>query len=468
MNILPHKRFLSDDTQAPKRMREEAPLYPREVTFSIITLCQGIFKNRQCNAVNYQLIKRIYEICQFPVPPILSDFPPRPNTIYPDPSDTMLDIALKLRSSALVRLLVDTRGLQERVIPELLEKGPFTLSNLLFAAELLPNEILREHLFRPLANNERRFRAFFHDPMPHHVQDSLFKAFKSIGGFQDLLQIAIIDNDHRLILSLISYGANLNQCSLEGKSPLHLAVEQRRWEIVQLLLRNGADPFIKDQEGFIPFCSYNPQNPAELQETLLRIVCEVNWRLHYKHYRDTPDHRSRINRLITDLLLGKRCAYRLCRAKEKGYLHHLIDVMRQVAPGADQKHIEDHLYTIQIKTPDADSRVIRRSIFYLRNVMSSKAYQSGYHVSATTLLIDATYQEFFANCPLSHNSNDSYILYRFFFDRIGSLIPSQPSKDALWKDLIDDTFRWKRQAAIELLLSKEIIRPNQTHLMKKD
>ena len=44
---------------------------------------------------------------------------------------------------------------------------------------------------------------------------------------------------------LIKIGTDINQLNSEGKSPLHIACENRHIEIVEKLLENGADPNLK-------------------------------------------------------------------------------------------------------------------------------------------------------------------------------------------------------------------------------
>ncbi len=54
---------------------------------------------------------------------------------------------------------------------------------------------------------------------------------------------------------LLTRGLNPNQCSAPRK-PLHLAVSKSSARIVKLLIEHGADPNIKDGEGFMPLDLY--------------------------------------------------------------------------------------------------------------------------------------------------------------------------------------------------------------------
>ena len=61
------------------------------------------------------------------------------------------------------------------------------------------------------------------------------------------------DVNFKYIDFLVKSGANINQKSKQGVTPLHLATEYSRCTMVQKLLRSGADPQIKSDEGKTAF-----------------------------------------------------------------------------------------------------------------------------------------------------------------------------------------------------------------------
>lgn len=51
----------------------------------------------------------------------------------------------------------------------------------------------------------------------------------------------------------IEHGVSVNAQDYSGSTPLHYAVQQNNFPVVNLLLKAGADPKIKDQDGTTPF-----------------------------------------------------------------------------------------------------------------------------------------------------------------------------------------------------------------------
>lgn len=74
-----------------------------------------------------------------------------------------------------------------------------------------------------------------------------------IARFSGRLVEAILDYNINLIEILIEDGLDLNEsCSDNNEKPLHCAVLYGSFEAVELLILNGADPNVKDNEGRSP------------------------------------------------------------------------------------------------------------------------------------------------------------------------------------------------------------------------
>lgn len=64
-----------------------------------------------------------------------------------------------------------------------------------------------------------------------------------------LLHIASIRGIIEEVLVLIEHGANVNEIGEMSYTPLHYAVNYKHMDVIQLLLKNGADVTIKNDFG---------------------------------------------------------------------------------------------------------------------------------------------------------------------------------------------------------------------------
>lgn len=72
-------------------------------------------------------------------------------------------------------------------------------------------------------------------------------------GHTPLCRAAGTPHASRAIVELlIERGATMRACSADGRTPLHEAAAVGRLDVVALLMRNGADPRVRDREGALP------------------------------------------------------------------------------------------------------------------------------------------------------------------------------------------------------------------------
>jgi ankyrin repeat protein len=67
---------------------------------------------------------------------------------------------------------------------------------------------------------------------------------------------------------LLESGANANIRNHEGNTPLHLAIELGRYDIIQLLLGRGADVHAKDNVGWTPYLLASIRGKREIMRLL--------------------------------------------------------------------------------------------------------------------------------------------------------------------------------------------------------
>lgn len=66
------------------------------------------------------------------------------------------------------------------------------------------------------------------------------------------LHVAIVQRDIEWAKLALQFGANPNCCDENGNTPLHLAIkieEECKDEIIECLLKFGADPFLENDKG---------------------------------------------------------------------------------------------------------------------------------------------------------------------------------------------------------------------------
>ena len=120
------------------------------------------------------------------------------------------------------------------------------------------------------------------------------------------LQMAIFEGHKRIVETLISKGAITNIQASDGYFPIHRAVINNQVEIVEMLLKNGADVESK--------CSYSSQTPVyyavrradraniDIVKTLLRYGAKID---QPNQYNSTPIHGVIYNnqKLVLELFL---------------------------------------------------------------------------------------------------------------------------------------------------------------------
>ncbi|EQC41540.1 hypothetical protein SDRG_01503 [Saprolegnia diclina VS20] len=70
--------------------------------------------------------------------------------------------------------------------------------------------------------------------------------------------VAVLHNNRKLVALLLLHKVNLNGININGTTPLHFAVEQRRTDMVKYLVENGASPSKRN---------YTFKSPLELAKT---------------------------------------------------------------------------------------------------------------------------------------------------------------------------------------------------------
>ncbi|WP_299609384.1 ankyrin repeat domain-containing protein [uncultured Aquimarina sp.] len=83
---------------------------------------------------------------------------------------------------------------------------------------------------------------------------------------------AVSRNDFNSISHLIKSVSNINHANKSGVTPLMKAAQRNSLEVVDLLLKNGADPILKDVEGnslaYYVVQSYNAKKPDEFDKKI--------------------------------------------------------------------------------------------------------------------------------------------------------------------------------------------------------
>ncbi|KAF4415724.1 ankyrin repeat domain-containing protein 52, partial [Fusarium austroafricanum] len=74
----------------------------------------------------------------------------------------------------------------------------------------------------------------------------------------------------KVVKTLITYGANVNEVDPAGYSPIHYATRNNHTSVVALLLENGADIYSLDPEGCTPLYRAAQKGNNEIVERLLK------------------------------------------------------------------------------------------------------------------------------------------------------------------------------------------------------
>ncbi len=88
---------------------------------------------------------------------------------------------------------------------------------------------------------------------------------------------AIRTNDSAYVKEIIKSGADVNQLSRLGVSPLHAAVSQKKMEIAKLLLDNGANVDIIDSSNDTPLISAVVNEQIDFVKLLVSRGADVNF-----------------------------------------------------------------------------------------------------------------------------------------------------------------------------------------------
>ncbi|KAF5020339.1 hypothetical protein F66182_7645 [Fusarium sp. NRRL 66182] len=89
------------------------------------------------------------------------------------------------------------------------------------------------------------------------------------------LHIASAMGHLRVVRTLISYGANINELDAAGYSPIHYATRNNQTAMVVLLLDNGADVYSLDPEGCTPLYRASQRGNNDIVERLLKHGAQV-------------------------------------------------------------------------------------------------------------------------------------------------------------------------------------------------
>jgi ankyrin repeat protein len=71
-----------------------------------------------------------------------------------------------------------------------------------------------------------------------------------------------------MVRDLLKHGAPVNARQQHGWTPLHAAAQNGNLEIIEILLQNGADPSIKNEEGVTALDLARKQNRTDVVNRL--------------------------------------------------------------------------------------------------------------------------------------------------------------------------------------------------------
>lgn len=82
------------------------------------------------------------------------------------------------------------------------------------------------------------------------------------------LILGILENQNSIIQTLLMHGANPNICDVNKQTPLHIAIKHKKYELIHLLLRYGADIHHEDKDGVSPLMLAKNLNDTIAERTL--------------------------------------------------------------------------------------------------------------------------------------------------------------------------------------------------------
>ncbi|UZP42855.1 hypothetical protein NXS19_010671 [Fusarium pseudograminearum] len=114
-------------------------------------------------------------------------------------------------------------------------------------------------------------------PMTRHVIPSCPKDNYGVQSAKpgSPLHIAAAMGHLKVVKTLITYGANVNEVDAAGYSPIHYATRNNHTAIVALLLEKGADVYSRDPEGCTPLFRASQEGNNEIVERLLKHGAQV-------------------------------------------------------------------------------------------------------------------------------------------------------------------------------------------------
>lgn len=106
---------------------------------------------------------------------------------------------------------------------------------------------------------------------------------KTIGG-SNVLHFAVVGGNVRtinfIIHSFLEKGLNIDSSNTYGETPLHWACKEGTPQIVELLLKYGADPSVVDGEGSTPLHWAVDYDLIEIAQVLINHGANTNARNH--------------------------------------------------------------------------------------------------------------------------------------------------------------------------------------------
>lgn len=149
-------------------------------------------------------------------------------------------------------------------------------------------------------------------------------------------------DDNHLIPDLPKYGADLNRRSADGRTPLFIAAERNRPNIVQALLAIGADPAIANQKGQTPYSFAIEQGYLDIAKLL-----NANAIADYQNRPEYVEMEAVKQQIIAALRSGKRFSgsdkesWQEFGYKDGIYQHNAGD------------HFSDHVYSTTYTSDEA-------------------------------------------------------------------------------------------------------------------